>query len=45
MKNIRITKVVYEALLNIGKSHKPNQLKPEQMLEVLVLETYRTTRT
>ena len=44
MKNIRISNLVYEMLVTIGKKHKPSSLKPEVMLEELIESAYRNTK-
>jgi len=41
MKSIRISNLVYEMLLTIGKKHKPSSLKPEVMIEELIESAYR----
>ena len=41
MKNIKISNLVYEMLLKIGKKHKPSSLKPEAMLEELIENAYK----
>ena len=43
MKNIKISNLVYEMLVEAGKKHKP-PLKPEVFLEELIEETYRKTK-
>ena len=40
MKTIRISNLVYEMLIKIGKKHKP-ALKPEVMIEELIESAYR----
>tara|TARA_B100001057_G_scaffold480476_1_gene553360 strand:+ start:34 stop:165 length:132 start_codon:yes stop_codon:yes gene_type:complete len=40
MKNIRISNLVYEMLVKIGKKNKPS-LKPEVMIETLIDNAYR----
>tara|TARA_B100001113_G_C21083516_1_gene611029 strand:+ start:1228 stop:1362 length:135 start_codon:yes stop_codon:yes gene_type:complete len=41
MKNIRISTLVYEMLVKLGKKHKPSTLKPEVMLEEMIESAYR----
>ena len=40
MKTIRISNLVYEMLVKIGKKHKPS-LKPEMMVEEIIESAYR----
>ena len=41
MKNIRISTLVYEMLVKLGKKHKLSTLKPEVMLEEMIESAYR----
>ena len=41
MKNIRISTLVYEMLVKLGKKYKPSTLKPEVMLEEMIESAYR----
>ncbi len=41
MKNIKISNLVYEMLVKLGKKHKPSTLKPEVMLEEMIEDAYR----
>jgi len=41
MKNIRISNLVYEMLVKIGKKHKPSALKPEVVIEKMIENAYR----
>tara|TARA_B100001250_G_C19804564_1_gene792669 strand:+ start:2150 stop:2281 length:132 start_codon:yes stop_codon:yes gene_type:complete len=43
MKNIKVSNLVYEMLVKIGKKHKP-PLKPEVMIEELIEKSFRELR-
>ena len=42
-KQLRVSNLVYEMLVEVGKKHRP-QLKPEVMIEELVEDAYRSIR-
>ena len=42
-KQIRVSNLVYEMLVEVGKKHRP-QLKPEVMIEELVEDAYRSVK-
>ena len=39
-KQLRVSNLVYEMLVEVGKKHRP-QLKPEVMIETLIENAYR----
>ena len=42
-KQLRVSYLVYEMLVEVGKKHRPH-LKPEVMIEELVEDAYRSIR-
>ena len=42
-KQLRVSNLVYEMLVEVGKKHRP-QLKPEVMIEELVEDAYRSVK-